>query len=106
MTRETRKEGLRRFFDRLCAAEIVVTDRLHGMIFCALEGIPCIAMDNSYQKVLGAYKWLETLDYIHYITNVKELSKWIDYSWKENYVYPYKKYREKFEPLLQKLQKQ
>ena len=103
MTRETRREGLRRFFDRLGTTELVVTDRLHGMIFCALEGIPCIALDNSYQKVLGAYKWLESLDYVQYITNVKELSKWIEYPWKDSYIYPYEKYREKFKPLLQKL---
>ena len=103
MTRETRREGLRRFFDRLGTTELVVTDRLHGMIFCALEGIPCIALDNSYQKVLGAYTWLESLDYVQYITNVKELSKWIEYPWKDSYIYPYEKYREKFKPLLQKL---
>lgn len=103
MNRDTRPEGLRRFFDKLCSAEIVITDRLHGMIFCALEGIPCIALDNSYQKVLGAYNWLEPLEYIQYISDVEELSKWLNYPWKNNYRYPYEKYREKFKPLLKKL---
>lgn len=103
MTRETRRDGLRHFFDQLCSAEVVVTDRLHGMIFCALEGIPCIALDNSYQKVQGAYKWLESLEYINFITNVEELGKWIEYPWKDSYRYPYETYREKFKPLLREL---
>ena len=68
LTKETRRDGLRSFFDRLGRAEFVITDRLHGMIFCALEGIPCIALDNSYQKVLGAYEWLKSLEYIHYVS--------------------------------------
>ena len=33
-SRETRREGLKEFFDQLRRAEIVVTDHLHGMIFC------------------------------------------------------------------------
>ena len=102
-TRETRREGLKEFFDQLCRAEIVVTDRLHGMIFCALNGVPCIALDNSYHKVSGAYEWLKPLEYIHYIKDVSELDKWIEYDWKDNYQYPYEKYREKFKALMQNL---
>ena len=102
-TRETRREGLKEFFDQLRRAEIVVTDRLHGMIFCALNGVPCIALDNSYHKVSGAYEWLKPLEYIHYIKDVSELDKWIEYDWKDNYQYPYEKYREKFKALMQKL---
>ena len=102
-TRETRREGLKEFFDQLRRAEIVVTDRLHGMIFCALIGVPCIALDNSYHKVSGAYDWLKPLEYIHYIRDVSELDKWIEYDWKDSYQYPYEKYREKFKALVKKL---
>lgn len=102
-TRETRREGLKEFFDQLRRAEIVVTDRLHGMIFCALTGVPCIALDNSYRKVSGAYDWLKPLEYIHYIKDVSELDKWIEYDWKDNYQYPYEKYREKFKALMRNL---
>lgn len=41
------------------AAEIVVTDRLHGMIFSVLAGTPCIALNNITGKVFGVKeKWL------------------------------------------------
>ena len=102
-TRETREEGLRDFFAQIRGAEIVVTDRLHGMIFCVLTGTPCVALDNSYGKVYGAYEWLKELEYIKYINEPEELEKWIDYPWKNNYRYPVEKYREKFCSLLDQL---
>lgn len=100
-TKKTRQEGLRKFFDQICRAEIVVTDRLHGMIFCALTGTPCIALDNSYQKVFGGYQWLESLEYIQYIKDINDIEKWINYSWKKDYKYPYEEFRRLFQPLLQ-----
>ena len=46
-------------FLQLGRAELVVTDRLHCMIFCALMGIPCIALDNRSHKVHGVWmQWL------------------------------------------------
>lgn len=53
-------------------AKIVVTDRLHGMLFAAITGTPCIAMDNISKKVSGAYKWLEGLGYIKFVNQVDE----------------------------------
>lgn len=101
LIKETRQAGLKKFFEKLRTSEIVVTDRMHGMIFCALEGIPCIALDNSYHKISGAYKWLEPLDYIHYIKKIDEIKKWLDQPSGPKNIFPYESYREKFLPLLQ-----
>jgi exopolysaccharide biosynthesis predicted pyruvyltransferase EpsI/glycosyltransferase involved in cell wall biosynthesis len=54
-------------------AELVVTDRIHGMIFAALTGTPCIALSNYNYKIKGSYKWLEHLSYIKYIDHLSEL---------------------------------
>lgn len=35
--------------------ELIITDRLHGMIFSILMNVPCIAFDNSNHKVSGVY---------------------------------------------------
>lgn len=43
---------------------LVITDRLHGMIFSAITGTPCIALDNLSKKVSGGYEWLKYLEYI------------------------------------------
>lgn len=46
------------------SARLILTDRLHGMLFAAITGSPCIAVDNVSKKVSGAYEWLKYLDYI------------------------------------------
>ena len=43
---------------------LVITDRLHGLIFSAITATPCIAVDNISKKVSGGYRWLEHLDYV------------------------------------------
>lgn len=45
--------------------QLVVTDRLHGMIFATVSSTPCIAFDNISKKVSGVYDdWIRPLDYI------------------------------------------
>lgn len=45
-------------------ASLVITDRLHGMVFSAITGTPCIAFDNKSEKVSGQYEWIKYLPYI------------------------------------------
>lgn len=52
------------FLKKLSGARFVVTDRLHGMLFCAVTGTPCIALDNVSRKVSGGYAWIRHLPYI------------------------------------------
>lgn len=47
-------------------AELVVTDRLHGMVFCAITGTPCIVLDSKSPKVRGCYEWIRDLPYIRF----------------------------------------
>lgn len=47
------------------SSKLVITDRLHGMIFSVITNTPCIAFDNSYHKVSDVYHtWLEKYDSI------------------------------------------
>lgn len=45
-------------------ASLVITDRLHAMLFAAITGTPCIAFDNKSKKVSGQYEWIKNLDYV------------------------------------------
>ena len=36
-----------------CSAELVVTDSLHAMIFCAITGTPCIVLNSKSPKLKG-----------------------------------------------------
>jgi len=52
---------------------LVVTDRLHGMVFAALTGTPCVALSNHNHKVKGTAQWITGLGYVRYIDDINEL---------------------------------
>lgn len=55
--------------DQIKANKVVVTDRLHGMIFSVITQTPCLVLDNNYGKASAFYyNWLEDLDYIQHTT--------------------------------------
>lgn len=51
----------------LSEAQLVITDRLHGMVFTALSSTNCIALGNYNHKVEGVYHWLAHYSGIKYI---------------------------------------
>ncbi len=70
-----REELLEEKFREFSESSFVVTDRLHGMIFAAIMGIPCIAFNNSTGKIKSVYQWIKELSYIKYIETVEEFEK-------------------------------
>ena len=49
-------------------SELVITDRLHAMIFCAITHTPCLAMNNINGKVAGVYEWIKQFGFIRLVT--------------------------------------
>lgn len=46
-------------------ARLIVTDRLHGVIFAAITGTPCVVLPNAYHKNQKNYDaWLRGMNYI------------------------------------------
>lgn len=70
---ENREKELSWKFDEFRGASLVITDRLHGMIFCAITGTPCIVIDSKSPKVRGCYEWIRNLDYIRFADNVSQI---------------------------------
>ncbi len=69
---------LNRFWDMLKQHKIVITDRLHCMIFCVLTATPCIAFDNANGKISKIKNaWLNDVDYIsvHGNTDISNLEE-------------------------------
>ncbi len=82
------------------SARLVVTDRLHGMVFAALTATPCIALGNSNGKVRGVYRWLEGLGYVYYLEDVQQLEKTLcTLKPDRGFRYRREELAEKFEPL-------
>lgn len=59
-----RESELYQKWNEFASAGLVITDRLHAMIFCALTGTPCIALNNRSRKVEGTYDWISEIPYI------------------------------------------
>ena len=71
---EQREQALAAKFDEFAQAELVITDRLHGMIFCAITGTPCIVVNSRSPKVRGCYEWIHHLDYIRFVDDPADLA--------------------------------
>lgn len=68
--RSTRIDELNDMFDKFSASKVVITDRLHGMVFCAITKTPCIVTKSLDNKVIGTYEWIKDLNYIRLVDNL------------------------------------
>lgn len=73
--KEHREIALHNKYVEFASAELVVTDRLHGMIFAAITGTPCIVIGSKSHKVYGSYEWLKDLGYIRFIDSVTQIKE-------------------------------
>lgn len=65
-------------FKQFQTSQIVITDRLHGMIFAAITETPCVVFGNFNHKITESYKWLENLEYIRFCDNMNEIEDIIE----------------------------
>lgn len=72
---DERMQTLDQKFDQFRHAELVITDRLHGMIFSAITGTACIVVNSRSHKLLGCYEWIKHLDYIRFCNNTKDICR-------------------------------
>lgn len=77
VTKENRADCVKEKLEELASAKLVITDRLHGMVFAAITGTPCIAFGNYNHKVSGTYEWIQYLPYVKYAETVEQAEKWI-----------------------------
>lgn len=76
------------------SARLVVTDRLHGMIFAAITGTPCVALNNSNGKVGRVHEWIAELPYVKFYQNALEAAEAIRGGVPELGMFPFEDYRE------------
>lgn len=67
-----RKDELYKIWNTFKKAELVITDRLHGMIFCYITNTPCLVFQNNNHKVRETYDWIKRADYITLMTSFSE----------------------------------
>lgn len=75
VTLDQREAELRKKFKEFRTAELVITDRLHGMIFAAITATNCIVLNSKSPKMKGCYEWISDLEYIEFIDDVNSIEK-------------------------------
>lgn len=74
-----REQKLDEMFTRCRQAQLIITDRLHGMIFAAITSTPCIALKSYNHKITSSKDNFKHLGYIRYIEDVKDVEEQIKY---------------------------
>ena len=70
------KKRLKRFSEY----SLIITDRLHGMLFAYLTDTPCIVFDNKTHKISNVYnEWLKHSNSIFPLFKQKEISELIGF---------------------------
>lgn len=70
-----RKQRVVNIIREFSNADVVITDRLHGMIISVIAGTKCIVFNNTTNKVYGVYKqWLINNKNICYLNDKVECS--------------------------------
>ena len=77
ISNDNRRDCIRKKMQEFCSAEIVITDRLHGMVFAAITETPCIVFNNYNHKVEGVYQWIKYLPYIKFVNSIEDAEKCI-----------------------------
>ena len=70
----SREEQIYLKMQEIASYSIIITDTLHCMIFAALCGTPCIAIDNISNKVSSVYEWIKELEYVRMCRDISEIS--------------------------------
>ena len=67
-----RRSVLEEVLSKFSSSKLVITDRIHGMIFAYLTLTPCIVIGNYNHKVESEYNWLKECDFISFVKNIKK----------------------------------
>lgn len=67
------EDELKNLWKQFSTSKMIITDRLHGLIFAVITKTPCIALPNYNHKVKGIYEWVKQCRYIKFIDHLDYL---------------------------------
>lgn len=63
-THRNRVKSVNKKLEQFSHYKLIITDRLHGMVFALLSNSPCLVFENKSYKVKGVYEWIKNFEYI------------------------------------------
>lgn len=95
-----REKQLLKKLEEFSKAKLVITDRLHGMIFATITKTPCIALSNYNYKVKGVYKWIKDKNIIYeenFENVIKDVERLLQIQKNEEVLYDFQKLKKVLE---------
>ena len=88
---------------QIASSQLMITDRLHGMVFALLTKTPCIVLANYNHKIEGVYQWIKQNKYICYVNDLSEIENKINQMFSsDRYVtFETSQFDEKFEKVVE-----
>ena len=96
---ENRDYELQKKLEQFRSSELVITDRLHCMIFCVITGTPCIVINSKSPKIKGCYDWIKNFEYIRFTDKISDIPDLYNSIPKKEFIYD----NSKFVPLYETL---
>lgn len=91
-----RNESIKNKLNQFEQCNLIITDRLHGMLFSYITGTKCIVFDNKTKKISGTYNaWLKESQTIRFIRNEwreKDIEQFVNTEFAENEVKDFMEY--------------
>lgn len=95
------KDREKRVYEKLrefAKKKLVVTDRLHAMLFSVITNTPCLAFNNKSGKVKGVYKWISNQGYVFFVESLDEFKERLElmdlnkeYIYNDSFIKPFYK---------------
>lgn len=101
---EERENKISEHLSEIKSASLVITDRLHGMIFAVLSETPCIVIDNYNHKVSNLYNtWFKEIDYVCLVKHILDIDELIPKMSQKKSIYKGGHYQNTFDELANKI---
>lgn len=103
VTKSDRKDRVYKKMAQITSSQLMITDRLHGMVFALLTKTPCIVLANYNHKIEGVYQWIKQNEYICYVSDLSEIGNKInDFFSSDRYVtFNTNQFDEKFQKIVE-----
>ncbi|MEE1074611.1 MAG: polysaccharide pyruvyl transferase family protein [Acutalibacteraceae bacterium] len=102
---EKRNQELTKKFEQFKRAKLVITDRLHCMIFCIISGTPCIVVNSKSPKVKGCYEWVKDFEYIKFADSLSDITNLYNSIPQKEFIYDNSKFMPLYEMLKEDIRK-
>lgn len=75
---KNRNSYLEKKWKEFSSSKLIITDRLHAMIFAYITGTPCIAINNKSKKVEGSFRFIKTCNFVKMVKDTNDIENKID----------------------------